>query len=107
VTARTVVPRQKAEQDIDDAIDYYIGEAGADVALDFIDELEAAFEQLAVHAESGSPRYAIELDLPGLRYWPLRKFPFLIFYVETSTRVDVWRVLHGKRDIPPMMQETS
>jgi toxin ParE1/3/4 len=107
MTARTVVPRQKAEQDIDDAIDYYYGEGGANLALAFIDALEVAFQYLAAHAESGSPRYAIELDLPGLRYWPLKKFPYLIFYVETEIRVDVWRVLHGKRHIPPTMQGTS
>jgi toxin ParE1/3/4 len=104
MTTRKIVPREKAERDIDNAIDYYYGEGGADLALSFIDALESAFHHLAAHAESGSPRYAVELDLPGLRYWPLKQFPYLVFYVENDGRVDVWRVLHGSRDIPPMMQ---
>lgn len=77
---------------------------GAGLAVQFIDELEAAFRHLANHAESGSPRYASELDLPGLRHWSLRHFPYLIFYVIDDEIVDVWRVLHGKRDIPGTMQ---
>jgi toxin ParE1/3/4 len=45
------------------------------------------------------------LNLPGLRSWPLTRYPYLVFYVERSDHVDVWRVLHGQRDIPGWMQE--
>jgi toxin ParE1/3/4 len=104
MTAKKVIPRQTAERDIEGAISHYFGEAGADLAIQFIDELEAAFRHLTAHAESGSPRYASELDLPGLRHWPLRQFPYLIFYVIDDDIIDVWRVLHGRRDIPGTMQ---
>jgi toxin ParE1/3/4 len=104
MTARRVIPRQAAEQDIADAVDHYFGEGGAELSLKFIDALEKAFDQLAVHPESGSPRYAMELDLPDLRHWSLRQFPYLIFYVVTQDAIDVWRVLHGKRDIPETLQ---
>ncbi|MCZ8107125.1 MAG: type II toxin-antitoxin system RelE/ParE family toxin, partial [Burkholderiales bacterium] len=30
---------------------------------------------------------------------------YLVFYVERSDHVDVWRVLHGQRVIPAWMQE--
>jgi toxin ParE1/3/4 len=46
----------------------------------------------------GSPQHAHELNLPGLRFWPLTRFPYLGFYFERSDVVDVWRVLHAKRD---------
>ena len=104
--ARAVIPRQKAEQDIDDAIDFYANEDGAEVALGFLDELEAAFLHLAVHPDSGSLRYSAELDIPNLRYWAMRRYPHLIFYVSNTDKVDVWRVLHGKRDIPESMHES-
>ena len=39
-----------------------------------------------------------------LRFRPVGKFPYLIFYVETEADIDVWRVLHGARDIPAWMQ---
>jgi toxin ParE1/3/4 len=31
----------------------------------------------------------------------------LIFYVEKDDHVDVWRVLHGQRDIPASMREAE
>lgn len=52
---------------------------------------------------AGAQRYANELNLPGLRFQALRRFPYLVFNVERSDRIDVWRVLHGQRDIPVWM----
>jgi len=31
----------------------------------------------------------------------------IIFYVERSDHIDVWRVLHGKRDVPQWMSEPA
>jgi toxin ParE1/3/4 len=105
VNVKPVVPRELANQDIDDAIAYYLSEGAAQVALDFIDALEQAFAHIARHPATGSPRYAHELSLPGLRFWALTHYPFLVFYVERAEQVDVWRVLHGQRDIAAWMQE--
>jgi toxin ParE1/3/4 len=104
MTIRKVIPRERAELDIDDAVDFYLGEGGADLALRFIDELETALQHLASHPDSGSPRYSTELDIPHLRHWPMHRFPYLIFYALTSDNVYVWRVLHARRDIPDSMQ---
>jgi toxin ParE1/3/4 len=35
----------------------------------------------------------------------LTRFPFLVFYVERTDHIDVWRVLHGQRNVPAWMQE--
>ncbi|MDN5939172.1 MAG: type II toxin-antitoxin system RelE/ParE family toxin [Salinisphaera sp.] len=102
---KPVIPRALAENDIDAAIAHYLDAGGADLALRFIDDLEAAFQHVSTHPATGSPRYATELDLPGLRIWPLRDFPQLIFYVEQADHLDVWRVLHGRRDIPAWLQD--
>jgi toxin ParE1/3/4 len=40
------------------------------------------------------------LNLPGLRFWSLTRYPYLVFSMELDAHVDVWRVLHGQRDIP-------
>lgn len=82
------------------AIDHYRDEAGSAVALEFVDALEKAFAFIASQPHAGSPRYGHELDLPGLRHWPVRAFPWLIFYVPHDSHVDVWRVLHAHGDIP-------
>ena len=57
------------------------------------------------HPATGSPRYAAELNLPSLRSWIVTGFPHLIFYVEREADIDVWRVLHGARDVPAWLRE--
>jgi toxin ParE1/3/4 len=100
MTAKKVVPRQQAHRDVDEAIGYYLREAGADFALGFIEALEQGYAAIAEHPGIGSPRYSHELDLPNLRHCPLGRFPYFIFYVECDDRIDVWRVLDRRRDIP-------
>lgn len=102
--AKPVIPRRRAELDIQEAVEHYLAEAGSQVALSFIDALEQAMLHIAQHPASGSPRYEHELHLPGLRHWPLKRFAELVFYVELESHIDVWRVLHGQRDIPNWMQ---
>ena len=102
---RPVVPREQAHRDVEDAVAYYLAQDAESAALGFIDALEKAYGHIGRHPASGSPRYAHELNLPGLRSWPLTRFPYLVFYVERADHIDVWRVLHGQRDIPAWMQE--
>ncbi|MFN3717086.1 MAG: type II toxin-antitoxin system RelE/ParE family toxin [Thiobacillus sp.] len=59
------------------AIDYYLNESPT-LALRFVAAVEQAFRHIQRHPSTGSPRYAQELDLPGLRCWPLRRFPYLV-----------------------------
>ncbi|MNQ47070.1 Plasmid stabilization system protein [compost metagenome] len=103
--AKPIIPRARANQDIDDAVSYYLSEAAEQAALGFIDALERAYKHISRHPESGSSRYAHELDLPGLRSWGLKRYPYLVFYIEREDHIDVWRVLHGMRDIPAWMQD--
>jgi toxin ParE1/3/4 len=105
VKPKAVILRELARQDVDEAIDYYLGEGAPKAALDFIDALEKAYSHLGRQPASGSPRYAHELNIPGLRFWPLTRFPYLVFYFEHDDHVDVWRVLQGQRDIPVWMNE--
>ena len=104
---KPVVPRAVANRDVEEAIEHYLSEGAAQAAIDFIDSLEGAYAHIARHPGSGSMRYAHELDLPGLRSWPLGRFPHLVFYVERTDHVDVWRVLHGHRDIPAWLSENA
>jgi toxin ParE1/3/4 len=97
---RPVVPRSAANEDVDEAIDFHLRDGSDNAALGFIDALEAAYRHIARAPGSGSLRYAHELEVPGLRCWPLRRYPHIVFYVERAEHIDVWRVLHGERDIP-------
>ncbi len=104
MTDRPVIPRAQANRDIEEAVGHYLDAAGEETALGFIDALERAFKHIASHPATGSPRHAHELGLPGLRHWHLKRFPYLVFYVERSDHIDVWRVLHGGRDIPAWLR---
>lgn len=105
MSTKPVIPRAAAVADVDAIIEHYLDEAGPGVALRFVDALEATFERVARHPASGSSRYGHELALPGLRHVPVAGFPQLVFYVELAEHVDVWRVLHGARDIPAWLSE--
>lgn len=105
MTTKPVVPRTLANRDVDNAIAYYLSEDAGSAALGFIDALEQAYAHIGHHPATGSPRYAHELNLPGLRFWPLAHYPYLVFYVEGPEHIDVWRVLYSQRDIPAWMQE--
>lgn len=104
---KPVILRARADRDVMDAVEYYLQEASAETAHGFADALEKALIHVGRNPATGSPRFGHELDLPGLRSWPLRRFPYLIFYLEHEDHVDVWRVLHGQRDIPAWMQATA
>jgi toxin ParE1/3/4 len=102
---KPVLRRAAADQDIEAIIDRYLTEGGADLALRFVDALETACQHLSRHPGTGSARHAEALDIPGLRSWGLRTFPYLVFYFERSDAVEVWRVLHSRRDIPAHLQD--
>jgi len=104
---KPVVPREQAVRDVEDAVDHYVSEGAAHAAIAFIDALEKGYAHIGLYPATGSPRYGHELSLPGLRSWLLTGFPYLIFYIEKVDHVDVWRVLHGQRDIPASMREAE
>jgi toxin ParE1/3/4 len=100
VSAKTIVQRSLAHLDVEKAVSYYLEVANSAIALEFVDALEAGYDHIGRNPATGSPRYAHEINLPGLRAWPLTKYPYLIFYVEFDQHIDVWRVLHMAIDIP-------
>lgn len=95
--------RAAAVRDIEDAVGYYRDEAGIETALDFVDSFEAAIALLCDHPHIGSLRFAFELEIPDLRSWALPRFHFLLFYAPRGDRLDIWRVLHVRRDIPTFL----
>jgi plasmid stabilization system protein ParE len=72
-------------------VTYLFTESGADVAAKFIAAIAAALGRVGRHPRRGTLRFSFELDIPGLRAWPLTRFPCLVFYVERDSEIDVWR----------------
>ncbi|MEK0086126.1 type II toxin-antitoxin system RelE/ParE family toxin [Benzoatithermus flavus] len=102
---KPVVPREQARQDVEDAVANDLAEDAEAAAFGFIDALGKAYRHIGRHPATGSPHYAHELNLLGLRSWPLTRYPYLVFYVDHPDHVDVWRVLHEQLDISAWMQE--
>jgi toxin ParE1/3/4 len=105
VTAKPVIPREQALQDVDKAVEDYLDAAGPRVAINLVEQLERAYAQIASYPGAGSPRFGYELGVPNLRHVRIKGFPYLIFYVELAAHIDVWRVLHANRDIPAWLED--
>ena len=102
---KPVVPRVIAEGDLERAFRYYLDTAGSKVAERFATEFEQILRLISRFPALGSPRYAFEHGLDEIRYWPLKKFPYMIFYQELDSHIDVWRVLHGHMDIAEQLRD--
>lgn len=94
-----------AEADIESALDFYLAEA-VQAAAGFIDELEEATRHIESNPATGSPRYAHELNIPRLRFWPLKRFPYALFYIEHSDHLDIIRCVHTSRDLPVCLRDS-
>jgi toxin ParE1/3/4 len=100
---KPVFRRQAADADIQDAVDFYLIEA--DHMVDpFLAALRKALEHVEKHPGTGSPKYAHELNVPNLRFWPITRFPYLLLYIENEDFVDLVHVIHMSRDIPASLQ---
>ena len=52
--AKPIVPRELANRDVEDAIEYYLREASDQAALDFVGALERAYRHIGRHPASGT-----------------------------------------------------
>lgn len=98
-----ILPR--AQEDVAAALDRYRFEAGSEVATRFADAVMERLNMLAQRPQLGSRSHAPILDIDGLRSIRLRRFPYLLFYVEHDDSVDVVRLLHNRRDIAAALRD--
>lgn len=105
--AKRVIPRLVAENDLDHAFNYYLDNAGAKVAEEFVIEFARTTRLISEFPALGSPRYSFETGLEKVRFWSMKKFPYLIFYTEEEHYIDVWRVLHGHMNIPEHLSSSD
>ncbi len=104
---KRLVRRRLAEDDIDAALVYYLNEAGPEIAADFVAQLEKLIASISIQPKLGSQRYAQVVMISGMRYREIKRFPYLVFYVEKENRIEVVRVLHSSRDITSLVNEIN
>ncbi|WP_187977452.1 type II toxin-antitoxin system RelE/ParE family toxin [Mycetocola sp. JXN-3] len=96
---RRIITTLSADHDIDAAVDHYIDHEANDVALRFVDSLEATLERLAEHPSLGSAQFAEDAGISDLLSITLQRFPYTVFYTGESDALRVHRVLNTQRDI--------
>ena len=98
VTPRRVVLAPTAIADLDN-IYLYIAENGdPNAAAGQIERLWSAFERLCTFPEQGRKR---DLLAPGL--YSLVAGNYVVFYLPHDDRIEIVRVIHGRRDIEQEM----
>lgn len=81
-----------AERDVKRALDYYFREAGAEIANDFINRLEAKINQIKNSPES------YRVVAKGLRSVELDRFPYSVVYrIVNESLIRVTTVRHHKQ----------
>lgn len=103
VSPKQVIRSAQAQSDVQEALAYYQLEAPHAVDA-FLNALQRAVAHIQRAPGTGSPRYAIELNMPGLRFWLLSKFPYGLFYLEQDDQLLVIRMVHMAQDIPASLR---
>jgi toxin ParE1/3/4 len=89
---------EDARSDLDD-IWFYIARDNVEAADRFIRAIVSRFPQLADMPHIGRSREELS---PHLRSFPVGRY--IIFYRPVKDGVEIVRVLHGARDIPPLFE---
>jgi plasmid stabilization system protein ParE len=99
-----VAPHARA--DILRQYEYYLVEKDAQAAAErFLAAVRTAVAQVCKQPGIGTPKPLTNRQLVGLRSWPVKGFAELrIYYIVSGDVVRVIRVLHGRRDIDPMLE---
>lgn len=86
---------RKAADDLDSIYTYTIGQHGLAKAKEYLNRLQACFEQLADHPELGRRADRIA---PGVRRHECQAH--VVFYLPDQAGAYIVRVLHSRMDLP-------
>ena len=95
----------RAELDVEVALSYYRSLMTPLVSDKFLAALEKSFNFLIRFPKAGSVRLGEQIGRSDIRSWPLNKYPYLVVYKELPDQVDVFRVLHQRRDLVKWMKD--
>ncbi|MBU1722867.1 MAG: type II toxin-antitoxin system RelE/ParE family toxin [Gammaproteobacteria bacterium] len=99
--------RPQAESDIDEIITWLLENNPAE-ATRFVMELRDTFELLAENPLIGATRQYRLPALRGIRMFPLKKYSaYLIFYLNSQDTLEIVRVLHGRRDLQGLFNDSD
>lgn len=85
----------EARTDLREIRDFYVAEAGTEVARGVLTELRTAFRFLVENRHVGHTRQ--DLTHREVRFWPVRAY--LVVYWPEADPIEIIAVLHGSRDV--------
>lgn len=78
------------------------------VAQRFMAAVQSSITRICQRPGIGAPKAIDNPRLAGLRSWPVAGFTaFRIYYLVSGKSIRIIRILHGKRDVNPMLQNES
>jgi toxin ParE1/3/4 len=89
---------EEARKDLDE-IWLYIAQDNPDAADRFVSALVSRFPMLATQAEAGRSRKELSENLRSHAVGN-----YVIFYRQIINGIEIHRVLHGARDLPPLFE---
>lgn len=100
---KKAVLRPRAEIDLIEITQWYAEQGGLALGERFFDSARAAVKRIESSPGLGSPRWADFVDMPGLRSWPVDRFPVRWCYLERPDYIDVLRLLGERQDIEAIL----
>lgn len=91
--------RKEAQLDLEDIFDYSDEVFGLNIAVKYLNDLEAIFFNLCEYPNIGKNRSDIQV---GVYSFVHREH--LILYKISETKIDILRVLHQSRDLPRFLK---
>jgi toxin ParE1/3/4 len=99
--------REEAEQDACDVALYIAGD-NPRAAARFLDSVEETIRMLAELPGTGRACFFDGPNLRRIRSRPVRGFEnWLVFFRPTEAGIEVVRIVHGARDLPPIFGEAG
>ncbi len=100
---RKIFWRKVAEGDLAEAY-LYLGADSPAAAERFVDAVQSSLQVIARHPEVGRLRAFRSPQSHSVRSRVVRGFDaYLIFYRLAGEDIEVLRILHGARDLPPLL----
>ena len=102
--AFNIFKRPQADRDIEECF-VFIAENNLEAALKFLIAVEDSLEELSRFPMIGKEGRHRDERLFSYRIWRVRDhYSYLLFYKVTAESIELFRVLHGSRDIESILE---
>ena len=99
-----IVLHERARRDVEEQAAFFAKDS-VDLAARFLDQFDRAVRRLLRFPRLGRAWPTRSTTLLGLRRLTMTGFPLSVFYRSSRETIEIIRVLHHSRDLPPDLQD--